>query len=164
MRFPTSLYVSMVKHLAGNKLRGVERFPLVLMLEPTHRCNLSCAGCGRIREYHDTLSQEMTLEECITSIEEAGTPVVTITGGEPLLYSSVPQLVKEALARGKHIYFCTNGLLLEEALSLFEPSPRFTWNVHFDGTEHVHDAIIGRPGGFGNALAGVRQPKRRGSA
>jgi len=106
----------MTSYLVGKKLRGVERFPLVLMLEPTHRCNLTCAGCGRIREYHDSLSQEMSLEDCITSIEEAGTPVVTITGGEPLLYSQVPQLVEETLGRGRHIYFCTNGLLLEESL------------------------------------------------
>lgn len=162
MRFPISLYVSMTGYLVGKKLRGVERFPLVLMLEPTHRCNLSCAGCGRIREYHDTLSQEMSLEECLTSIDEAGTPVVTITGGEPLLYSQAPQLVKETLGRGRHIYFCTNGLLLEESLSLFEPNPRFTWNVHFDGSESVHDAIIGKPGGFKKALAGVKAAKARG--
>ena len=132
------------------------------MLEPTHRCNLTCAGCGRIREYHDTLSQEMSLEDCITSIEEAGAPVLTITGGEPLLYSQTPQLVQEALGRGKHIYFCTNGQLLEELLSLFQPSPRFSWNVHFDGTEPVHDAIIGKPGGFRKALAGVRAAKEKG--
>ena len=152
----------MTSYLVGKKLRGVERFPLVLMLEPTHRCNLTCAGCGRIREYHDSLSQEMSLEDCITSIEEAGTPVVTITGGEPLLYSQAPQLVEETLGRGRHIYFCTNGLLLEESLSLYRPNPRFTWNVHFDGTEHVHDTIIGKPGGFSKALAGVqsRQSQR----
>ncbi len=162
MRFPISLYVSMTSYLVGKKLRGVERFPLVLMLEPTHRCNLTCAGCGRIREYHDTLSQEMSLEDCMTSIEEAGTPVVTITGGEPLLYSHAPQLVEETLGRGRHIYFCTNGLLLEESLSLFRPNPRFTWNVHFDGTEHVHDAIIGKPGGFSKALAGVKAAKAKG--
>ncbi|HYA40633.1 MAG TPA: adenosyl-hopene transferase HpnH [Syntrophobacteraceae bacterium] len=159
MRFPISLYVSMTGYLAGKKLHGVERFPLVLMLEPTHRCNLTCAGCGRIREYHDTLSQEMTLEDCITSIEEADAPVVTITGGEPLLYSYAPQLVQEALRQGRHIYFCTNGLLLEESLSFFRPNPRFTWNVHFDGTEPVHDAIIGKPGGFSKALAGVNAAK-----
>ncbi len=162
MRFPTSLYSSMTRYLVGKKLRGVERFPLVLMLEPTHRCNLTCAGCGRIREYHDTLSQEMSLEDCMTSIEESGTPIVTITGGEPLLYSQAPQLVEETLGRGRHIYFCTNGLLLEESLSLFKPSQRLTWNVHFDGTEQVHDAIIGKPGGFSKALAGVKAAKAKG--
>jgi hopanoid biosynthesis associated radical SAM protein HpnH len=159
MRFPMSLYVSMTSYLLGNKLHGVERFPLVLMLEPTHRCNLTCAGCGRIREYHDTLSQEMSIEDCTKSIDEARTPVLTITGGEPLLYTHAPKLVQEALARGKHIYFCTNGLLLEESLSLYEPTPHFCWNVHVDGTEPVHDVIIGKPGGFRTALAGIKAAK-----
>lgn len=152
----------MVRYLAGQKIRGRDRFPLVLMLEPTHRCNLTCAGCGRIREYHDTLTREMSLDECLRSVDEANAPVVTITGGEPLLYSKVVQLVEETLARGKHIYFCTNGMLLEESLSRFRPSSRFTWNVHFDGTEQVHDQIIGRAGGFQKALAGVRAAKAAG--
>ncbi len=162
MRFPMSLYVSMTSYLVGKKLRGVERFPLVLMLEPTHRCNLTCAGCGRIREYHDTLSQEMTLPECLRAVEEAGTPVVTITGGEPLLYAPVQDLVREVIRQGKHIYFCTNGLLLEESLSGFTPTPHFTWNVHFDGTEPVHDMITGKPGAFQKALAGVKAAKAMG--
>ncbi|MCE5334370.1 MAG: adenosyl-hopene transferase HpnH [Desulfobacteraceae bacterium] len=162
MRFPVSLYVSMVKYLMAEKFRGAARFPLVLMLEPTHRCNLACSGCGRIREYAQTLNQEMTLEECLRSVDEAGAPVVTITGGEPLLYTHVRELVREVLRRGKHMYFCTNGLLLEESLDGFEPSSHFTWNVHFDGTEKVHDMIIGRQGGFQKALAGVLAAKRAG--
>jgi hopanoid biosynthesis associated radical SAM protein HpnH len=162
MRFPMSLYVSMSGYLIKNFLTGRKAFPLVLMLEPTHRCNLSCTGCGRIREYHDTLDREMTLEECLQAVDESGPPVITITGGEPLLYSRVADLVRDVLARGKHIYFCTNGLLLEENLSRFSPSPRFTWNVHFDGTEPVHDQIINRRGGFQKALAGVRAAKARG--
>lgn len=162
MRFPISLYVSMTRYLLGNKLHGVERFPLVLMLEPTHRCNLTCEGCGRIREYHDTLSVEMSLEDCLRSIDEVPSPVLTITGGEPLLYSHAPQLVREALGRGKHIYFCTNGQLLEESLSLYEPTPHFTWNIHFDGTEPVHDVIIGKPGGFRKALSGAIAAKAAG--
>jgi len=121
MRFPISLYTSMTSYFLKNKLSGNDRFPLVLMLEPTHRCNLTCSGCGRIREYHDTLQQEMTLEECLQAVEESDPPVVTVTGGEPLLYNPVHHLVRELLARKKHIYFCTNGILLEESLSKFEP-------------------------------------------
>lgn len=162
MRFPLSLYVSMVGYLMKNRLKGQERFPLVLMLEPTHRCNLACSGCGRIREYHETLHMEMSLEESLLAVEEAGTPVVTITGGEPLLYGPVDRLVRMVLSKGKHIYFCTNGLLLEESLPRYRPSSRFTWNVHFDGTERVHDAIICREGGFRKALAGVMAAKARG--
>lgn len=162
MRFPLSLYVSMTSYLLKKKLLKQERFPLVLMLEPTHRCNLSCSGCGRIREYHDTLDQEMTLEECLHAVDESGAPVVTITGGEPLLYSHVRELVKGVLARGRHIYFCTNGMLLEESVRRFRPHSRFTWNVHFDATEPIHDQIIGRKGGFKKALAGVRAAKAMG--
>ncbi|MFP5212765.1 MAG: adenosyl-hopene transferase HpnH [Acidobacteriota bacterium] len=162
MRFPLSLYGSMAKYLIGKRLKGDDRFPLVLMLEPTHRCNLACEGCGRIREYHATLQQEMTLAECLQSVEEAGAPVVTITGGEPLLYSHVDRLVEELIARGKHIYFCTNGILLEESLHRFKPNSHFTWNVHFDGAEDVHERIIGRTGGFAKAMAGVAAAKKLG--
>jgi hopanoid biosynthesis associated radical SAM protein HpnH len=152
----------MMVYLLKKKIQSDKRFPLVLMLEPTHRCNLTCSGCGRIREYHSTLQEEMTLEECLKSVEEADPPVVTITGGEPLLYSRVWELVEELLSRGKHIYFCTNGLLLEENLPRFRPDSHFTWNVHFDGTEPIHDQIIGRRGGFKRALAGVIAAKARG--
>ncbi len=162
MRFPASLYVSMMSYLAKKRLSREERFPLVLMLEPTHRCNLTCAGCGRIREYHKTLHDEMTLEECLRAVDETDTPVVTITGGEPLLYSHVKELVGELLARRKHIYFCTNGLLLEEELEGFRPDSHFTWNIHFDGTESVHDLVVGRKGAFRKAMAGVEAAKMKG--
>ncbi|MDY0042653.1 MAG: adenosyl-hopene transferase HpnH [Desulforhabdus sp.] len=162
MRFPLSLYLSMASYLIKKKIYKEEHFPLVLMLEPTHRCNLTCSGCGRIIEYSATLHQEMTLEECLQSVDEADPPVVTITGGEPLLYSRIRPLVDEVLSRGKHIYFCTNGLLLEDSLTLFRPSPRFTWNIHFDGTEPVHEQIIGRKGGFKKALAAAQAAKKQG--
>ena len=161
-RFPLSLYYSMTKYLLGKRITGRQRFPLVLMLEPSHRCNLACSGCGRIREYHSTLNQEMSLEECLQSVDEAGAPVVTITGGEPLLYGPVNELVTEVLRRKKHIYFCTNAMLLEEALPRFKPNSHFTWNVHFDGTEAVHDMIIGREGGFKKALAAIVAAKKQG--
>ncbi len=162
MRFPVSLYLSMMRYLLDKRIRGQQHFPLVLMLEPTHRCNLTCAGCGRIREYRDTILDEMTLEACLEAVDEADTPVVTITGGEPLLYSHVKELTRAVLARGKHIYFCTNGLLLDEALDHFRPGSHFTWNIHFDGAEAVHDQIIGRPGGFRKAFAGLLAAKEKG--
>jgi hopanoid biosynthesis associated radical SAM protein HpnH len=162
MRFPISLYASMTRYLFQQRIRKEMLFPLVLMLEPTHRCNLTCAGCGRIREYRDTILEEMTLDQCIRAVDEADAPVVTITGGEPLLYSRVNELVDAVLDRKKHIYFCTNGLLLEESLDHFHPSSRFTWNIHFDGSETVHDQIIGRHGGFGKAFAGLLAAKKKG--
>ncbi len=162
MRFPISLYASMTRYLVRKRMHKEKLFPLVLMLEPTHRCNLTCAGCGRIREYRDTILDEMSIESCLEAVDEADAPVVTITGGEPLLYSRVNELVESVLARGKHIYFCTNGLLLEESLEHFRPCSRFTWNLHFDGSEPVHDLIIGRPGGFRKAFAGLLAAKSKG--
>ncbi len=162
MRFPVSLYYAMTRYLLAKKFQGVKRFPLVLMLEPTHRCNLTCAGCGRIREYRDTILEEMSLADCLKAVDEADAPVVTITGGEPLLYSHVDELTEAILTRGKHIYFCTNGLLLEESLDRFRPSSHFTWNIHFDGAETVHDQIIGRTGGFRKAFAGLLAAKGKG--
>jgi hopanoid biosynthesis associated radical SAM protein HpnH len=162
MRFPLSLYASMTNYLLRKRMHKEKLFPLVLMLEPTHRCNLTCAGCGRIREYRDTILEEMTLDSCLKSVDETDAPVVTITGGEPLLYSRINELVDAVLARGKHIYFCTNGLLLEESLDHFRPCSWFTWNIHFDGSETVHDQIIGRRGGFRKAFAGLLAAKWKG--
>ncbi|MBW1975698.1 MAG: adenosyl-hopene transferase HpnH [Deltaproteobacteria bacterium] len=162
MRFPLSLNLSMAHYLVGQRISGREKFPLVLMLEPTHKCNLQCKGCGRIREYKNTLDKELTLEECLEAVDVTGTPVVTITGGEPLLYSRVKELVRSVLDKGRHIFFCTNGMLLEDALEDFKPSKRFFWNVHFDGTARVHDSIIGRDGGFDKALKAVKKARKVG--
>lgn len=104
----------------------------------------------------------MSLPECLASVDEADTPVITITGGEPLLYSHIRELAEAVLQRRKHIYFCTNGILLEDSLWKFRPHSHFTWNVHFDATEQIHDQIIGRKGGFRKAMAGVRAAKARG--
>ncbi|MCX7822214.1 MAG: adenosyl-hopene transferase HpnH [Syntrophobacterales bacterium] len=162
MRFPIVLAIAMTKYLLKQRLNGVRKYPLVLMLEPTHRCNLQCAGCGRIREYKDSLDREMTLEECLEAVDVTKTPVVTITGGEPLLYTRIEKLVSEVLRRDRFIFFCTNGLLLEEALDRFSPHPHFYWNIHFDGTARVHDEIIGRRGGFDKALRALREARKRG--
>ncbi len=162
MKFPLLLHVDMTLYLLKNALKGVKRFPLVLMLEPTHKCNLRCAGCGRIREYRDTLGKELSLEECLDAVQECPAPVVTVTGGEPLLYSQVGPLVRELLRRKRHVYLCTNGVLLGESLEMFRPSARFTFNVHLDGPREVHDSIIGTPGTFDRALDGIRKAKAKG--
>ncbi|SFM48902.1 adenosyl-hopene transferase HpnH [Thermodesulforhabdus norvegica] len=157
MKFPIGLSLTMTEYLLRHRIAGTKRYPLVLMLEPTHRCNLQCAGCGRIREYRDTLDREMSLDDCIDAVEVTGTPVVTITGGEPLLYSHMKELVGEVLKRKRYIFFCTNGLLMEEALGEFQPHGRFFWNVHLDGTARVHDEITGRHGSFQKALKAVEK-------
>jgi hopanoid biosynthesis associated radical SAM protein HpnH len=162
MRFPLKLNIDLTRYIIKNKLRKIDKFPLVLMLEPTHLCNLACSGCGRIREYSDTIQQMMPLEKCLHSVDECPAPVVTITGGEPLLYPQIRELIDGVLQRGKHIYLCTNGLLLEKALDWMKPHPNFTLNVHMDGQEETHDRILERKGAFRTAIEGIKKAKKQG--
>ena len=162
MRFPMSLSYDLGRYLFKKRLRGEEKFPLVLMLEPTHQCNLACQGCGRIQEYRDTLGQSLSLEECLGAVEECGAPVVTVTGGEPLLYPPVFELLQELVQRQKHIYLCTNAILLEKSLPRLPVSKRLTLSVHLDGLAPTHDVILGRPGLFNTAIKAIKEAKRRG--
>ena len=162
MRFPLSLTRTMTGYLLRKKLAGQERFPLVLMLEPLHACNLSCAGCGRIREYADTVQSKLTIDRCLAAVEECGAPIVSICGGEPLIYPAIEELVTRILARRKHIYLCTNGLLLDRKLHGLPRSDRLFINVHLDGMEETHDRGAGRQGVFDAATAGIRAAKAAG--
>ncbi|MSM41055.1 MAG: adenosyl-hopene transferase HpnH [Geobacter sp.] len=162
MRFPWRLNYDLTRYIISNNMKKIDKYPLVLMLEPTHLCNLACSGCGRIREYADTIQDMMSLEECLRSVDECPAPVVTITGGEPFLYPHIIPLVEGVLQRGKHIYFCTNGLLLENALDAMKPHPNFTLNVHMDGLEETHDRILERKGTFKIAVEGIKKAKKLG--
>lgn len=137
-------------------------FPLVLMLEPTHQCNLSCRGCGRIIEYANTLEEIMTLDECLEAVEESQAPVVSICGGEPLLYPRIAWLVNEILDRGRHIHLCTNAFYLINFLNKFKPSPRFNLNIHLDGLAESHDFLCGQKGVFERAIQGIKKAKKKG--
>jgi len=162
MRFPLSLTRSMTAYLLKQRLGGRTHFPLVLMLEPLHACNLACTGCGRIREYADTFQSRMSMDECLASVDECPAPVVSICGGEPLVYEGVEELVRRTVARPRHVYLCTNGLLLEQKLDGFRPSSRLFINVHLDGLEATHDRAVGRPGVFARAVAGIKAAKAAG--
>jgi hopanoid biosynthesis associated radical SAM protein HpnH len=162
MRFPLSLTTSMVGYMARKKLGGVKRFPLVLMLEPLHACNLTCTGCGRIREYSQTIKEKLSLEECLGAVDEAGAPIVSICGGEPMIYPEIGPLVKGILRRRKHIYLCTNGMFIKKKLHEFRPTSRFFFNVHLDGLEETHDRAVERAGVFKAAVEGIVAAKRAG--
>ncbi len=170
MRFPLSLTWSTVLHLFKNKLARNKRFPLVLMLEPLHACNLHCVGCGRIREYADSLNQRMSLDDCRDAARACPAPIVSICGGEPLIYPEIVELVDDILKQGKHIYLCTNGQILEEKLDSFVQLAKknrrvrghMYWNVHLDGLAATHDAIVGKPGAFDKAFAGMTAAKKAG--
>jgi len=156
MRFPLSLTGSMAGYLLKKRLSGEKKFPLVLMLEPLHACNLRCTGCGRVREYADTVGETLSVEECLGAVEECGAPVVSVCGGEPLLYRGIEELVAGLVRRRKHVYLCTNGLLLEKKLAGFRPSTRLFINVHLDGMEDTHDRAVQQQGVFAQAIRGIR--------
>ncbi len=125
-----------------------KRFPLVLMLEPLHACNLTCTGCGRIREYEATMTEKLSVEQCLGAVDECGAPVVSICGGEPMLYPELPRLTREILERKRHIYLCTNGMFLRKKIHEYQPHPRLFLNVHLDGLEKTHDMAVEREGVF----------------
>jgi hopanoid biosynthesis associated radical SAM protein HpnH len=162
MRFPLSLTTSMVGYIAKNKIARTKRFPLVLMLEPLHACNLTCTGCGRIREYSESIKEKLSVEECLASVDEAGAPIVSICGGEPMIYPELGALVKGILRRRKHIYLCTNGMFIRKRLHEFQPTSRFFFNVHIDGLEETHDLAVERKGVFQAAIDGIKAAKAAG--
>jgi hopanoid biosynthesis associated radical SAM protein HpnH len=145
------------KHLAGQ-----QRYPLALMLEPLFRCNLACAGCGKIDYPGEILDQRLSVDECLGAVDECGAPVVSIAGGEPLLHKDMPAIVAGIVARRKFVYLCTNALLLERQLHQYRPSPFFTWSVHLDGDEDMHDRSVCRPGVYRRAVAAIRRAKAAG--
>lgn len=162
MRFPLSMTARLGKYIAGKRLRRVEKFPLVMMLEPLHACNLTCTGCGRIREYKETIREQLSVEQCLAAVEECGSPIVSICGGEPMIYRQLGRLVTEILSRGKHIYLCTNGMFIQRRLKEFRPTSQFFFNVHLDGLEATHDLCVERKGVFRQAIEGIRAAKAAG--
>jgi hopanoid biosynthesis associated radical SAM protein HpnH len=162
MRTPVSLMTSMSGYLVRQGLSGKKRFPLTMMLEPLHTCNLTCTGCGRIREYKSTIGEMLTVEQCLRAVDECGAPIVSICGGEPLMYPEIGRLTSEILARKKHIYLCTNGIFIRKRLKDFQPTSRFFFNVHLDGLEKTHDICVERDGVFREAVEGIQAAKAAG--
>jgi hopanoid biosynthesis associated radical SAM protein HpnH len=162
MRFPLSLTTTMAGYIARKKLSGQKRFPLVLMLEPLHACNLTCTGCGRIREYETSIKEKLSVQECLASVDECAAPIVSICGGEPLIYPEIGRLVRGILQRRKHIYLCTNGMFIQRKLHEFRPTSRFFFNVHLDGLEETHDRAVERDGVFKAAVEGIKAAKAAG--
>jgi hopanoid biosynthesis associated radical SAM protein HpnH len=149
------------RHLARQVLARRTKYPLHVVLEPLFACNLRCRGCGKTAFPSDILKKRMTPEQALAGVRECGAPMVSIAGGEPLLHPQIKEIVTGLIGRGYFVYLCTNGLLLREKLDLFKPSPRFAWTVHLDGLEDRHDAGVGESGAFREAVAGIREAKRR---
>jgi hopanoid biosynthesis associated radical SAM protein HpnH len=164
MAVPVSQMWTVASYVLGQRLRGRKRYPLVLMLEPLFRCNLACAGCGKIQYPAQILKKHLTVERCLEAVDECGAPMVSIPGGEPLMYPEIGRLVKELVARRKYIYLCTNAILLKEKLEegLFTPSKYLTFSVHMDGLRDEHDEAVCRDGVYDQALEGIREAIKRG--
>jgi hopanoid biosynthesis associated radical SAM protein HpnH len=159
---PISQMWTVTSYVLKQKLAGRKRYPLVLMLEPLFRCNLACAGCGKIQYPAHILKKELSPEECFRAVEECGAPMVSIPGGEPLMHSQIAEIVEGLVARRKYIYLCTNALLLKEKIDLFKPSKYLTFSVHLDGRRDHHDFSVCREGGYDVALEGMKEALRRG--
>jgi hopanoid biosynthesis associated radical SAM protein HpnH len=149
-------------YIVKKQLTGVKRYPLVLMLEPLFRCNLACAGCGKIDYPDKILNQRISYEDAMHAIDECGAPVVVIAGGEPLLHKELPQIVEGAIAKKKYVTVCTNALLLEKKMAQYKPSPFFNWSVHLDGDKEMHDRSVCRGGVYDKAVAALKAAKAKG--
>lgn len=162
MRFPLQMTASIASYVIKKRLSRAKRFPMVLMLEPLHACNLTCTGCGRIREYESTIKQKLSIRECLDAVDECGAPVVSICGGEPMIYPGIGELTAKILERKKAVYLCTNGMFIRKRLNEFKPSNRFFFNVHLDGMRATHDVAVEREGVFDAAIDGIKAAKGAG--
>lgn len=162
MGIPIRQQLSIGAYVLRQRLRGVERYPLVLMLEPLLRCNLACAGCGKIDHPPHILNKRLSVAACLAAAAECGAPVVSIAGGEPLLHPEIETIVANLLRQGRYVYLCTNALLLSKRLYRFQPHPRFSWSVHLDGDREEHDRAVCQEGVYDRAVAAIREAKQAG--
>ncbi len=162
MAVPLSQSLAVTLYVLRQKLKGNTRYPLVLMLEPLFRCNLACAGCGKIQYPEHVLQRRLTPEECWAAAEECGAPIVSIPGGEPLIHPDMPEIVRGLVARKKYVYLCTNALLLERKLDEYTPSTYLTFSIHMDGLREEHDIAVCRDGVYDIALRAIKAALARG--
>ena len=162
MPVPLRQSVRVGTYLMKQKLRGVDKFPLLVELEPLFQCNLACEGCGKIQHPDHVLRRRMPVDQAVAAIEESGAPMVSIAGGEPLIHPEVHLIADELIKRKKFVILCTNAILMEKKLDNFKPSPYFSWAVHMDGMRERHDQSVAREGVFDKAVAAIKTAKERG--
>lgn len=160
MRFPLALTTKIASHIVRNKVRGVKKFATVLQLEPLHTCNLTCTGCGRIREYSTSLKDVLPLGDCLAAAAECDAPMVSICGGEPLIYPEIEALVDGLHQQGRIVYICTNGTKMRAKMRDYLASryrtqsdavERLISELSADGLLSESDAIKIRTGKTANA-------------
>ncbi len=162
MSVPLVQQIRVGAYVLKQQFKRVDRYPLVLMLEPLFRCNLACPGCGKIDYEDDILNKRLSVEDCLQAVDECGAPVVSIPGGEPFLHREIKEIVEGIISRKKFVYLCTNALLLEKRLHLFTPTPYLTFSVHLDGLERHHDRAVDQEGTFRKAVSAIRKAKELG--
>ena len=162
MAVPLIQQIRVGAYIMKQRIKGVEKYPLVLMLEPLFRCNLACPGCGKIDYEDNILDKRLSFDECMEAVDDCGAPIVSIPGGEPLIHKEIKQIAEGIVARKKFVYLCTNALLLEKRLDDFTPSPYLTFSVHLDGLEEHHDHAVNQKGTFKRAVAAIKAAKARG--
>ena len=162
MSIPLHQAVRVGAYVVKQHLLGRKRYPLVLMLEPLFRCNLACAGCGKIDYPAEILNQRLSVAECLEAVDECGAPVVVIAGGEPLLHKELDEVVRGIIARKKYVIVCTNALLLEKKMDLFAPDKFFSWSVHLDGNREDHDRSVCQDGVYDRAVSAIGKAKAAG--
>ena len=159
---PITQMLTVASYVLRQKISRRKRYPLVLMLEPLFRCNLSCAGCGKIQYPEHILNRRLTPEQCWAAAEECGAPMVSIPGGEPLIHPEIGEIVEGLVKRKKYIYLCTNALLLKKKISLFKPSKYLNFSVHLDGLKEEHDQAVCRDGTYQIAIEGIKEALKGG--
>jgi hopanoid biosynthesis associated radical SAM protein HpnH len=159
---PANQAIKIGSYVLKQHISGRKRYPLVLMLEPLYRCNLACAGCGKIDYPDEILNLRLSYDECMKAIDECGTPAVSIAGGEPLLHREMPEIVKGFLKRKKFVILCTNALLRAKKIDQFEPHPNFTWSIHLDGDKPMHDKSVCLEGTYEKAIDAILLAKSKG--
>src|SRR3984885_100822 len=162
MAIPLLQMYKVARYIAGRKLRGDKRYPLVLMLEPLFQCNLACSGCGKIDYPKEILQKRVSVDDALRAVDECGAPIVSIPGGEPLIHKEMPQIVAGIVARQKFVYLCTNAILLAKHIDEYRPSPYLTFSIHLDGNRQRHDESVCQEGVFDKAVAAIKLEREKG--
>jgi hopanoid biosynthesis associated radical SAM protein HpnH len=162
MGIPLRQQISVGTYVMKQRLLGKKRYPLVLMLEPLFRCNLACAGCGKIDYPNAILNRRLSVRDCLDAARECGAPIVSIPGGEPLIHKDIVQIVEGLIAQKRFVYLCTNALLVKKKIDEFQPSPFLTFSIHLDGLKEHHDRSVCQDGVFERAVEAIRLLRARG--
>jgi len=162
MSIPIRQQFKVARYILEQRLRGRRKYPLVLMLEPLFQCNLACSGCGKIDYPNKILNKRLSVEECLSAVDECGAPIVSIPGGEPLIHKDMPEIVSKIVERKKFVYLCTNAVLLKKRIGDYTPSPYLAFSIHLDGNQHHHDASVCRQGVFDKAVEAIQLARKKG--